>query len=366
MRGLGALLAIGDTVDSMDGSVFSTGGSLSAFQSKISSGVWVALIHASDCGPCRYYKSSSFGPLSAQGMPGVNFTEDESRTYMDGDEVSNHYNVTSFPTTIMFIDGSEVAREEGALGAGRLQPWIQSHMSRSSGAPTVADTIATATTTYSGAEGWGSPPDNTGWKQVFVDGENGKQKYWNKGGASGQFIPAASTTGAAPALVTQTTDTVAATPSPFDHQVPSPLFSAPTPAAAAPTTPAPSVTYSGNVSATLNVSADPNSWSYILQHGNSKWQAVYLTDDSGRNHAFRNKLTGDFKKGETIRGLSGMRLNGLSLAGIAGFLGAVTVSVPTYTTVKGGGSSTLKTVGIVAGSAIGVGLLGYLIYRAVK
>lgn len=379
MRGLGALLAIHDTVDSMDGSsvsitsgspgddsnYFDTGGGAaiaittdddSAIIAASNNGNVFVDFNATWCGPCR-----AFGPVVEQlagEYPGMVFKVDTDKN----PNLANKYGISSIPSLMIMRNGQIGKRGVGGSGIGTLRQWmgaaapVSAPQVTTSGAPSVADTVSSGTTTYSGAEGWGNPPDNTGWKQVLLNG----QKYWNKGGANGQFTAAAQTTGAAvasPTLVTQTTDQASAPP--VYGKVPSPLFSTPTPSSA----PAAAVAPTGNVSVTVSVAADSNAWSYILQKGNPKWQAVILDGV----HAFRNKNTGSFQKGESIRGMSGMRMGGLGFAGIAGFLGAVTVSVPTYTTVKsGGGGSIGKTVGIVAGSVVGIGLLGYLIYRAVR
>lgn len=380
MKGLGALLALGDTVDSMDGSsvsitsgspsddsnMFSAGDSGPAIQitgdddgpiiAASKNGNVFVDFNAKWCGPCR-----AFGPVVEQlagEYPGRVFKVDTDAN----PGLANKYGISSIPSLMIMSNGQIGKRGTGGSGISTLRQWmgasapVSAPSVTSSGSPTVADTVVASTTTYAGAEGWGNPPDNSGWKQVLLDGK----KYWNKGGANGQFTAASQTTGAAvvaPTLVTQTTDQVSSPPVVYG-KVPSPLFSTPTPS----TAPAASVAPSGNVSVTVNVAADQNAWSYILQKGNAKWQAVILDGV----HAFRNKNTGSFQKGESIRGLSGMRMGGLGFAGIAGFLGAVTVSVPTYTTVKGGGGSIGKTVGIVAGSVVGIGLLGYLIYRAVR
>ena len=124
------------------------------------------------------------------------------------------------------------------------------------------------------------------------------------------------------------------------------------------------------IATTVNVTADPNSWGYILQHGNPTWQAVLLNGQ----HAFCRKSGGrcvasSIMPGESIRGMSGMNMSGLGLAGVRGLLGVVTLPVQSYTTHAkggGGGGSTVKTVALVGAGVIGLGILGWLAYRAWK
>jgi thioredoxin 2 len=44
--------------------------------------------------------------------------------------VGARLNIRSIPTLALFIGGREVARQAGAMGAGEIVRWAQSHLNR--------------------------------------------------------------------------------------------------------------------------------------------------------------------------------------------------------------------------------------------
>lgn len=94
-------------------------------------------------------------------------------------------------------------------------------------------------------------------------------------------------------------------------------------------------------STTISVapSSDKASWNYILQHGNSPWQAIYLDGQQ----AFRNRSTGQFVKSSRAPSLNG-------LGAAAPSAGWSFAKVPIFTTMGVG----LDVVSIGAAIAIGI------------
>jgi len=76
------------------------------------------------CGPCRMM-APAYELAAARLEPRVRLAK------LDTDaepEIAGRYGIRSIPTLILFKDGKEVARHSGALDAGRLTAWLQSHV----------------------------------------------------------------------------------------------------------------------------------------------------------------------------------------------------------------------------------------------
>lgn len=103
----------------------------------------------------------------------------------------------------------------------------------------------------------------------------------------------------------------------------------------------------GSTPVAVQQTTDKSSWDYVAQHGNSKWQAIYLTDGTGRHKAFRNKITGEFSNNSSVPSLSG--------------LGAAPVTSPVWNWIK---VPIFTTVGvgldfISIGAAIAIGIYAF-------
>ena len=76
------------------------------------------------CGPCKMM-APHFQTVTAQLEPQARFaklnTEQAQRT-------AAQYNIRSIPTVAMFLHGREIARQAGAMDAGRLGQWIRSQL----------------------------------------------------------------------------------------------------------------------------------------------------------------------------------------------------------------------------------------------
>ena len=71
------------------------------------------------CGPCRSY-APHFEQVAAQ-RPDVRFVKVDSDACP---KASMRHRVRSIPTTILFLNGDEVARFSGAQSAPQLQRWL--------------------------------------------------------------------------------------------------------------------------------------------------------------------------------------------------------------------------------------------------
>ena len=78
------------------------------------------------CGPCRMM-APAFEQAAQQLEPRaqlVKVNTDEAQG------VGARLNIRSIPTLALFIGGREVARQAGAMGAGEIVGWAQSHLNR--------------------------------------------------------------------------------------------------------------------------------------------------------------------------------------------------------------------------------------------
>lgn len=76
------------------------------------------------CAPCKMM-AAHFKSVTSSLEPRLRFaklnTEQAQRT-------ASQYNIRSIPTVAIFRNGREVARQAGAMDAGRLSQWIQSQL----------------------------------------------------------------------------------------------------------------------------------------------------------------------------------------------------------------------------------------------
>jgi thioredoxin 2 len=76
------------------------------------------------CGPCRTM-APAFEQAAAQLEPGVRLaklnTEDEQM-------IGSRLGIRSIPTMVLFKKGEEIARQSGAMMAGDIVRWVQSHL----------------------------------------------------------------------------------------------------------------------------------------------------------------------------------------------------------------------------------------------
>jgi thioredoxin 2 len=76
------------------------------------------------CGPCRQM-APAFEQAAAQLEPQVRVAK------VDTEAVQNlaaRFNIRSIPTLALFVNGREVARQPGAMGAADIVRWTQSHL----------------------------------------------------------------------------------------------------------------------------------------------------------------------------------------------------------------------------------------------
>ena len=76
------------------------------------------------CGPCRQM-APAYEQAAAQLEPNVRVAK------VDTEAVPNlgaRFSIRSIPTLALFKNGSEVARQAGAMGAADIQRWVQLHL----------------------------------------------------------------------------------------------------------------------------------------------------------------------------------------------------------------------------------------------
>jgi thioredoxin 2 len=78
------------------------------------------------CGPCKMM-APHFAQAATMLAPRVRLakvdTEAEPR-------LGERHAIRSIPTLALFVDGREVARQAGAMGAGDIAAWVHSHLAR--------------------------------------------------------------------------------------------------------------------------------------------------------------------------------------------------------------------------------------------
>jgi len=76
------------------------------------------------CGPCKMM-APHFKAVTAKMEPYVRFAKLNTE---QAQRAAARYNIRSIPTVAIFRQGREVARQAGAMDAGRLGQWIQSQL----------------------------------------------------------------------------------------------------------------------------------------------------------------------------------------------------------------------------------------------
>lgn len=76
------------------------------------------------CGPCKMM-APHFAQAAKQLEPAVRLLKVDTERSQD---LSAQYGIRSIPTLALFRGGREVARQAGAMDAGRLVAWVQSQL----------------------------------------------------------------------------------------------------------------------------------------------------------------------------------------------------------------------------------------------
>ncbi len=76
------------------------------------------------CGPCKMM-APHFKTVAAQMEPHARFAKLSTE---QAQNVAAQYNIRSIPTVAVFRGGREIARQAGALDAGRLSQWVESQL----------------------------------------------------------------------------------------------------------------------------------------------------------------------------------------------------------------------------------------------
>ena len=78
------------------------------------------------CGPCRQM-APSYVQATAQLEPRVRVAKVDTETQ---EALRARYQIRSIPTLALFVNGHEVARQAGAMGASDIVRWTSSHLPR--------------------------------------------------------------------------------------------------------------------------------------------------------------------------------------------------------------------------------------------
>jgi thioredoxin 2 len=76
------------------------------------------------CGPCRQM-APAFEQAAAQLEPHVRVAKVNTE---EAQNLAARFNIRSIPTLALFVNGREVARQPGAMGAADIVRWTQSHL----------------------------------------------------------------------------------------------------------------------------------------------------------------------------------------------------------------------------------------------
>jgi thioredoxin-like negative regulator of GroEL len=89
---------------------------------KNSRGTYVVLLRNSNCAPCDQMSRSirSLEPYGGENRPNVGVVDIESNF-----EIYQKLNIRSVPTTIVYRDGSQVARTSGSMDSRKFSDWIE-------------------------------------------------------------------------------------------------------------------------------------------------------------------------------------------------------------------------------------------------
>jgi thioredoxin 2 len=78
------------------------------------------------CGPCRQM-APGFEQAAAQLEPYVRVAKVDTEAHQN---LGARFNIRSIPTLALFVNGRELARQAGAMGAADIVRWTQSHLPR--------------------------------------------------------------------------------------------------------------------------------------------------------------------------------------------------------------------------------------------
>ena len=78
------------------------------------------------CGPCRQM-APAFEQAAAQLEPTVRLAKVDTEAEQT---LGARFNIRSIPTLALFVNGREVARQAGAMGAADIVRWTQQHLPR--------------------------------------------------------------------------------------------------------------------------------------------------------------------------------------------------------------------------------------------
>lgn len=76
------------------------------------------------CGPCKQM-APAYEQAAAQLEPGVRVAKVDTE---EARSLGARFNIRSIPTLALFVNGREVARQAGAMGAADIVRWTRSHM----------------------------------------------------------------------------------------------------------------------------------------------------------------------------------------------------------------------------------------------
>ena len=76
------------------------------------------------CGPCKQM-APAYEQAAAQLEPGVRVAKVNTE---EAQSLGARFNIRSIPTLALFVNGREVARQAGAMGASDIVRWTRSHM----------------------------------------------------------------------------------------------------------------------------------------------------------------------------------------------------------------------------------------------
>ena len=75
------------------------------------------------CGPCRQM-APAYEQAAAQLEPRVRLAKVDTEAVPS---LGSRFNIRSIPTLALFMDGSEIARQSGAMGAADIVRWVRSN-----------------------------------------------------------------------------------------------------------------------------------------------------------------------------------------------------------------------------------------------
>jgi thioredoxin 2 len=75
------------------------------------------------CGPCRQM-APAYEQAAAQLEPGFRVAKVDTEA---SPELGTRFNIRSIPTLALFVNGRELARQAGAMGAADIVRWAKSH-----------------------------------------------------------------------------------------------------------------------------------------------------------------------------------------------------------------------------------------------